>query len=241
MVGIDDVYQKVLAIANKEQRGYITPQEFNLFADQAQMTIFDQYFYDLNQLKRRPTNEVEYSDPIEIINNKLYLFKDTTPLQDGKDLNSIHNYNGVSLFYMLSDVYYTESAAGKAPVVVEQVDHFDFIKTEGSPLTKATTSRPIYVIRNNKIYLRPSNMPDGSYHGYYIRKPKKPNWTYFISQSNALYNSDASDLQDFELHASEENNLVVKILQLAGVAMKDYNLVQAAGQEEIKQVQQEKQ
>ena len=31
-ISIDDVYQKVLAIANKEQRGYITPQEFNLFA-----------------------------------------------------------------------------------------------------------------------------------------------------------------------------------------------------------------
>ena len=36
-VVIDNVYQKVLAICNKEQRGYVTPQEFNLFADKAQM------------------------------------------------------------------------------------------------------------------------------------------------------------------------------------------------------------
>ena len=49
MVRIDDVYQKVLAFTNKEQRGYITPQEFNLFANQAQLEIFEQYFYDLNQ------------------------------------------------------------------------------------------------------------------------------------------------------------------------------------------------
>ena len=34
-VSVDTVYQRVLAIANKEQRGYITPQEFNLFANQA--------------------------------------------------------------------------------------------------------------------------------------------------------------------------------------------------------------
>ena len=34
-VDINSVYQKVLALANKEQRGYITPQEFNLFADKA--------------------------------------------------------------------------------------------------------------------------------------------------------------------------------------------------------------
>ena len=31
-VNIDTVYQRVLAIANKEQRRYITPQEFNLLA-----------------------------------------------------------------------------------------------------------------------------------------------------------------------------------------------------------------
>jgi hypothetical protein len=32
MINIDSVYQTVQALANKEQRGYITPQEFNLFA-----------------------------------------------------------------------------------------------------------------------------------------------------------------------------------------------------------------
>ena len=41
MVSIDTVYQKVLAIANKEQRGYITPLEFNLLANQAQLDILN--------------------------------------------------------------------------------------------------------------------------------------------------------------------------------------------------------
>ena len=47
-VSVDTVYQRVLALANKEQRGYITPQEFNIFANQAQFEIFEQYFYDQN-------------------------------------------------------------------------------------------------------------------------------------------------------------------------------------------------
>ena len=55
MVSIDTVYQRVLALANKEQRGYITPQEFNLFANQAQMEIFEQYFYDTKQFNRNYT------------------------------------------------------------------------------------------------------------------------------------------------------------------------------------------
>jgi len=41
-VNINRVYQRVLAIANKEQRGYVTPQEFNVFANHAQMDIFEQ-------------------------------------------------------------------------------------------------------------------------------------------------------------------------------------------------------
>ena len=48
-VNIDAVYQTVLSVLNKEQRGYVTPQEFNLFAEQAQLDIFEQYFYDINQ------------------------------------------------------------------------------------------------------------------------------------------------------------------------------------------------
>ena len=47
-VNIDTVYQKVLVFANKEQRGYITPQEFNLFADQAQNEIFEDDIVTLN-------------------------------------------------------------------------------------------------------------------------------------------------------------------------------------------------
>ena len=52
MVNIDTVYQRVLALANKEQRGYVTPQEFNLLANQAQQELFEQYIYDLNQRLR---------------------------------------------------------------------------------------------------------------------------------------------------------------------------------------------
>ena len=54
MVNIDTVYQRVLAIANKEQRGYITPLEFNLLANQAQLVVFEQYFYDRHKVAQIP-------------------------------------------------------------------------------------------------------------------------------------------------------------------------------------------
>ena len=74
-INIDTVYQRVLAIANKEQRGYITPQEFNLFANQAQIEIFEQYFYDINQFGRLHGNDTEYSDMLNILNEKISVFQ----------------------------------------------------------------------------------------------------------------------------------------------------------------------
>ena len=74
-VSIDTVYQRVLAILNKEQRGYVTPQQFNLFANQAQLDIFEQYFYDINQFGRVPGNDTEFSDMLNILNEKISIFE----------------------------------------------------------------------------------------------------------------------------------------------------------------------
>ena len=245
MISVDTVYQTVLALANKEQRGYITPQEFNLFANQAQMEIFEQYFYDTSQFKRGMGNDSEYHDMIDLIDEKLYDFKKSVSVTNGTSLDSLTN------FYRLGDVYSLESGYSPAnynpfskSVCVEEIRQEDLIKTQNSPLTKATNTRPIYYVQEGKMYFFPETAPySGSYRAYYISKPAKVNWTYLIDSSNqnALYNSNATDHQDFELHASEEPKLVIKILQLAGVSIKDFNLAQLAGQKEISVKQQEKQ
>ena len=90
------------------------------------------------------------------------------------------------------------------------------------------------------IVIRPTPTQGSSINISYIRLPKTPNWTFMISQNeNALYNQSAADHQDFELHPSEETLLVVKILQLAGVAIKDFSLAQVAAQKEVAKIQQE--
>tara|TARA_R110000823_G_scaffold151627_3_gene282541 strand:- start:1382 stop:2305 length:924 start_codon:yes stop_codon:yes gene_type:complete len=73
----------------------------------------------------------------------------------------------------------------------------------------------------------------------YIRRPKSPNWNYVVVSDKALYNSTTST--DFELHDSEESELVYRILAFAGVAMEKPNLTQTAAGLEQAKVQQEKQ
>ena len=74
-ISINTVYQRVLAIANKEQNGYLTPQEFNVFANQAQQEIFEQYFYDINQFNRVKGNSTEYGDMLNVLDEKIMPFQ----------------------------------------------------------------------------------------------------------------------------------------------------------------------
>lgn len=74
-INVDKVYKTVLLIINKEQRGYLTPDEFNKIATQVQLEIFESYFETLNQQIRLPQNESEYGNRYKTVQEKLDIFK----------------------------------------------------------------------------------------------------------------------------------------------------------------------
>ena len=53
---INEVRNTVLAIANKNNYGYISPQDFNLYAKQAQIDLFEDYFYSYNNWINKENN-----------------------------------------------------------------------------------------------------------------------------------------------------------------------------------------
>lgn len=74
-VNVDIVYKTVLLILNKEQRGNLTPDEFNKVATQVQLEIFESYFDMLNMQLRRPDNDTEYADRIKSVDHNISIFK----------------------------------------------------------------------------------------------------------------------------------------------------------------------
>tara|TARA_R100000808_G_scaffold22012_1_gene47736 strand:+ start:305 stop:1006 length:702 start_codon:yes stop_codon:yes gene_type:complete len=231
-VSVDTVYQRVLAIANKEQRGYITPQEFNLFANQAQMDIFEQYFYDLNQFLRIPGNDTEYSDMVNILEEKINIFETSANLD-----NTYSSFNGGFNTSTVANIYRIGSLDFRG-VEMEKIEHKEFNSINRSPLTKPTLDRPIYYMKDISIFVRPSSITEGVNINF-IRRPSNVAWGYVVQNGKALYNASRST--NFELHDSEETDLVMKILALAGITMEEQLLYQAASQEDMKNTQQEKQ
>ena len=236
MINVDTVYQRVLTLANKEQRGYITPQEFKLYANQAQLDIFEQYFYDLNQFRRVPGNDTMHADMVDMLEEKISVFEITAPLVLATNPNGVAgNLDTLPRFYRLSSVR-------SGNTIMESVSKKDFRMFSNSPLTTPTSTRPIYMIDtiNSVIQIAGDNTLTTADIDY-IQSPREVNWTYVVVGEKALLNATALDYQDFDLHPSEETELVLKILTLAGFTLKDPNLYQAAATEDTSNIQQEKQ
>ena len=231
MINVDRIYQRVLTLANKEQRGYITPQEFNIFANQAQMDIFEQYFYDLNQFKRTPGNDTVHADMVSILEEKISVFEQE---------NTLTITNGVGALAALRN-FYRLSSIRNGNIFFEFVTKKEARLFQLSPLTTPNGGRPVYTLDQANHRIKLFGRAPLSVDVDYIRMPKLVNWTYVVVGEKALYNANANDAQNFELHPSEETELVLKILTLAGFTLKDAALYQAAAGEDMKSTQQEKQ
>tara|TARA_R110002073_G_scaffold69949_4_gene173275 strand:- start:306 stop:1037 length:732 start_codon:yes stop_codon:yes gene_type:complete len=241
-VKIDTVYQRVLALANKEQRGYITPQEFNLFANQAQMEIFEQYFYDEGKLSRNLGNDTEFSDALSLLQEKISIFE-----RERGASWVMANMQAVNGYIPVPTEIYRLGTVRVGGSLVEMLTSKEFDIVRFAPLTAPTLSRPVsYLVEAGLVIAigAGSTFATPTTHSIslsYIRQPVRVQWGYVVISGQALYNEAADRTTNFELHSSEETELVYKILKLAGVAMRRDDIMKAGQGLEMLQVQQEKQ
>jgi len=219
-VNINSVYQKVLALLNKEQRGYLTPQEFNLLADRAQNEIYEAYFHKSRNSSAKPKDDDTHTDTLEMLEAKLSPF-----------LKSETNTNISSgIMTLPTDLYkldIVKVGINLATEVNKKEEHYITSLGETGSVLYPKTSRPIFTrVSSTTIRITPDPGNSTSCTVTYYKKPTAPNWTYVIVAEKALYNSGASDAQNFELLEVEEEPLVSKILMLSGVVTKQQDIGQ---------------
>ena len=233
MILIDTVYQRVLAIANKEQRGYITPLEFNLLANQASLDVFEQYFYDLNQFERVTAEKPSISDMSELIKNKL------------TDFTTIENVMGGGVIYppnYRTGKIYAGDYEAKL-VTINEVRRLLDSQFHRMGLVK----NPVYIESRNpgqdiRVFdgVSPSGRLTTGVRVEVITAPVKVEWGYDVIAEKALYNAAPNRTINFQHHPADETTMVMKILELAGVIIQDPGVIQYADQEDLKKVQQQK-
>lgn len=313
---INSVRNTVLAVANKHNFGYITPADFNLYAKQAQLDIFENYFYRYNEWIAKQNARVSGSGYADIVKNLeevidtfsvegfLYNVIDNKYKMPNEDNNSSTYYllnkvlvytsfitqgvtdgfdagnniiedstkdfstiivgdyvsfqvnDEVNFVKVLEKVSQTElrvdsnllNASGVTYTIystsvrqneAERVSHSKITMLNSSNLTSPSTTSPAFTQSELTINIYPDTISNvGRVVAQYIRKPKDPKWTYTsLTNGEPLFNQGASDYQDFELPATDEPLITSKILQYAGISIREADVYQVGATEEAKDKQ----
>lgn len=80
---INSVRNTVLSVLNKNNYGYVSPSDFNLFAKQAQMEVYEEYFSNYNKaitMENSRVSGTDYADIRKALAETLETFLVTKPL-----------------------------------------------------------------------------------------------------------------------------------------------------------------
>tara|TARA_R110002020_G_scaffold7161_7_gene30343 strand:+ start:8942 stop:9634 length:693 start_codon:yes stop_codon:yes gene_type:complete len=228
---INSVRNTVLAICNKNNYGYISPSDFNLFAKQAQMDMFEDYFYQYNYQINKVNARTTGSSYANLAENLLEVI-DSFSVFDAQLANpTINQYTLPADFYYVNRLQYNN-------LDVEKVSESKLLNLTNSLLTAPTIEFPAYVVRGNTAFIFPDTITGLVIGCQYVRYPVDPIWGYVsLSSGEPMYDNGSS--VDFELPASDEPMLVVKILQYAGISIREMEVVNAMTTMEANENQQE--
>ena len=248
---INEVRNNVMFILNKDNRGYITPMEFNTYARQAQLDIFQKYMYDYSNaiVKQNARYHGEgYSNIAQRISEVIDRLSEYDTLQ--------YNALGANVKVPIN-CYYIEKVVYNNSVEINRVDHSKILNLINSNLTAPTADYPAYILTSD-VSVGTATYTPGVLTVYpnslmnivsaptatnlqirYIRQPSDPNWTYTtIAGGEPIFDPTNAQFQDFELPYNELPNLVTKILQYSGLSIRESEVVQDAKAEELQTVQQ---
>jgi len=225
---IDSVRNTVLSAVNKNNFGYITPDDFNLYAKQAQIDIFEDYFYQYNTWINKMNNRQSgtgYADMVRLAEEVIDSFSSTA------------NLSYVSSKFSLPSDYYYVNTIRYGSKEVDKVSQDKILNLLSSNLTSPSTLYPAYTQEGVLITVYPSSI-DTNIKAQYIRTPKDPKWTYIMVGGAPIFNQN-NDYQDFELPITDEPLLVAKILKYAGLSIREGDVYQFGNAEQVsnKQIQ----
>lgn len=233
------VYEAVRELANKDQRGFVTPQSFNKFAHQAQVNLFNNMFNEFEQARASVRGGISakgnksrikrLEEDLSFYSTSETLPKDTTVSAFKKnDLT----YNFARLISISSSG--TTLFGGSTRIPVDVV--YDEEKIERilrSDLNTPTASNPVALVSNHievfpdtikKIYVR------------YYRQPgaRDVNGDFVDTvPSLATTLTDQTTANHFDMPEHYEPELAIEIAKMIGLHLRDADMYNYSSKEEI--------
>lgn len=237
---INEVRNTVQAILNKNNYGYLSPSDFNLFAKQAQLDLFEKLFEGYNQQQNLTNARMAgegYADTMKPYGEEIDKFVVSATLTQA----SGNTFTVPADSFMLNKVLRNDTGATYANREMERVEHSKITMLNNSHLTTPTEQYPAYTLAGSTLTAYPSSLNQaGDVVAVYVRYPLDPKWTFStLSNGEPVFNQSQPDYQDFELSTDYEPKLIMAICEMAGVSIREAFVVDYVNREQAaaKQVQ----
>lgn len=224
---IDRVYQTLKMLANNEIRGNVKPADFDKAVYNVITEKQEEYPFELTKYLNRQNRGLVGNGPEnlpDILREKMnhFLTSKLLVVTAGK-------------FELPDDLRYLDS------LIYNNLGEIDLCKTifEFNHLrrfkhTQPSVHFPIGFRIDNAIEVLPATIVD-KVTAYYLRKPLVPKWTYIVIDGVEIFNPDAADFQDIDIHPSEEDDIVSRLLVRFGINLKEPDLQTAGRTEEAQE------
>ena len=224
MASVYEVYNTVKDLTNKDERGMITPAQFNSFASIAQQKVFNSLFAEFQDNQRFASRGVyaTLSSP----SNALGTF--TKP----EDLSRIISMT------TFGDWFLDQTTSNRIQVVYDE-EKIDMILQ--SSLSVPTSENPVALVSNDievfptsirKIKLRYYKQPEGLTPAG-AKTSSLPKFGYTVgADGNEVW--DVTNTIDFELPEHYTAELVVEIAKMIGINLRASDVYQYAQGEQQK-------
>lgn len=249
MVSVYQVYQNLKSLANKEQKGFITPQVFNNFAAMAQMNIYNEMFKELidaQRLSRQGFDTGRDKSPRKMVLEDLSMYLRAEPLFSlaGSGGSFSDDADTIEKPADMSRLISVEISDGTSPFTERKrcelvYNTEDILSIMGSNLSTPTADFPVALVTNSTIEVIPA-IGSGVILNYYAKPtsfnsdgqvdPNQPLYAFKTLSGNTFFDFDNS--RDFMLPSHYLSEVVMEMAKLIGVRLRDPQVTQFATQEE---------
>lgn len=234
MASVREVYNALKDIANKDERGFVTPTEFNSFAPIAQTNIFNSLFRQLvnaEALRKRGVDPGRNNSLIKQLKEDLSMFtktSDTISRTSGSHFAKPDDLARIVNVKTDGSLLFGENTSVTIPVEydeekLEYVLHSNLsAPTEESPIAFLDDEIEVYPQSLNKIRVRYYKQPEGLSAQTGARTASLPKFGFTVANNKETYNAATS--VDFELPEHYVPQIVEEMARLIGVNLRDANI-----------------
>lgn len=227
---INEVYNVVQELLNKNGYGLLSPTRFTSFAKSAQLKVLSDTV-DAYRKNRRDGGRYDAPDTLNTLEAVLEQFASSEILsRQGPTL--------IGDYHIMPKDYMRWESASVDNVEIVKLPNRQKAAVNRNYYVRPTEGEPVCFLEGNKLTVYPLTIgviekgnvkyACDEVELQYYRYPKTPNWTYSIEGGRPIFRPDKHGYQDFEVPESLFNSLVVNIASMAGVHLKDEDVVQYA-------------